>query len=385
MVCGRVIIDLARNVLLSSLLIPRDDWLLIQGLSSGHASARSCPPTVIQAQVGETFYRHDFLFGWLRGVAKLAHEVSLESLRLAVNEFSCVPSTDPRSKAKWQSLSISVLSDRVLSFLVNQRQSMTDFFIGDGFMGSDVVALNLLGSSSVYVVRATDADDHGVENACEVRAEAVESRSSEYATSNPSPCISTIPLLSTLRKLWLTAPPLGPVVISGMAALGSGLPMLQELVTERLKVTDAGWREFAMARITTSAAFFPSRPSIATSDTKPTLRRLEILTTSSAFVPSAETRGLLEEAVSERVILHVGSSTMVPETEVLPCLASSGGTSSLIDCEGLSLSVDDDCFCTGKTAGDYEAVRRSKGQRTRKLRIVANTVSLAHGGNAGDL
>lgn len=251
-------------------------------------------------QVEETFYQHEFVHGWFRGLADLVREVSLESLRLNVHEFSCSLNTDPRSKAKWQSQDVSRITDNVLEDLANLSRSPQEVLIAGTHRGIvTVMSFTVLGGIPGMGTNAQ--------------------RDGEGANASPrSPP-------SSLRKLWLSGPSDGPTITEGMAALGAGMPKLQELVVDRLNVSEEGWKKFASARIEAAAA----APAAADDDSDytastsardagsdaghsietatPTLRRIRYVTHDPRFLPSAATRNLLEKTVSKNVTMYVNA------------------------------------------------------------------------------
>lgn len=145
---------------------------------------------------------------------------------------------------------------------------------------------------------------------------------------------------STLRRLWLGATSRGPSITAGMAAIGANVPHLEELVVDQLKITDEGWRRFATARAD-DAAKASSR-----------LRRIRILTNGSATVPSAATRGPLEDTVSESLTLFLEErcrSTAGTGTAAGGGGGGGGGGSGsnvsggspYVDCEGAPIELSD--------------------------------------------
>lgn len=164
--------------------------------------------------------------------------------------------------------------------------------------------------------------------------------------------------LCDLRKLWLSAPNAGPSITAGMAAVGGSMPRLEELVVDRLKVTDDGWRRFATARNDTIAAAASGDNSGSRQ-----LRRIKIRANGTAMVPSATTRGLLEDTVSESVTLYLdhqclGTAAAGGDGGIGGSGASGGDSSSsgggsgsgsgnvsgndqYVDCAGAPIELDD--------------------------------------------
>lgn len=102
---------------------------------------------------------------------------------------------------------------------------------------------------------------------------------------------------ASLEHLWMIAGSQeGEDIEEGMAALGAGVPKLQRLVVDELRVTDQGWRAFADAR--RSAA----RPLLS----------ICIKTPGPLFVPSEETRAsLVGGAVTESLTLYSARQEVV--------------------------------------------------------------------------
>lgn len=287
-----------------------------------------------------------------------------------VHEFSCSTNTDRRTKSPWQSRLTSKISDGVLEAFASRCPATDDFFIGDCFMGSQVGGLNLVGSGSLFVVNAGGSADagggHDAPQECAREAQ---------ANGLPLPCRSLAPLTSipgsTLRKLSLTAPLDGPRVTSGMAALGAGLAMLEELVVEHLRVTDEGWRLFSAESLRAAGT---SPAGGGGSGRRTTLQRIDITTSVAAFVPSRRTRLLLQEAVGERVTLRVvqeeGDAARAGEGGAGSL--GSGGLSRLVDCDGMLLEAEG--------ADSHE---HSRGRR--KLRVLRTTRKSGAERDASDL
>lgn len=364
------------------------------------------------------------------------HAVSLESLRLNVHEFSCWPDDDAGSRAKWRGEDVSKITDNFLKDLVNGRRPPAGMFLrGAGDM------LNCMGASVIGGSGAGGADGlgHNGEGATPGAGDSGNGRGGGANRDN-----LPVPPPSALRKLWLSAPLDGPNITSSMAALGSSMPRLEELVVDRLKVTDEGWKQFAMSRIEADAEISAREGSSAasccsagrdgggrstaytTSTAKPTtpsvLRSIIIQANGPDFVPSAATRSLLEDTVSESVTLYVdswykrvatqGAEATATGSAALASGSGGGGTGACIatmDCEGAILELDEDVGPgaataetavgagtggaavpageeSGKPGGSYGAGSGVGFCARKKIRVLYNPWRLASDGlDAGDL
>lgn len=257
----------------------------------------------------ETFYQNEFVYSWLHSLANLVREVSLESLRLKVHEYSCWPSADPRSKAKWQSHDVSKINNSVLEDLANLGSAQAETF----FSGPN----NILGHMGFFAL----SDHHHNSPIHNVPGARGAERKKDEGADSPRPPPSS------LRKLWLSAPSQGPTITSGMAALGMGMPKLEELVVDRLNITNEGWERFASRIAATTATAVEDYPASASANgdkqkmaLTPTLRSIKMNVACPRFLPSAAARRLLEDVVSEGVTVYVNTRR--------PAFVATGGKAS---------------------------------------------------------
>lgn len=123
------------------------------------------------------------------------------------------------------------------------------------------------------------------------------------------------------------------------------MPHLEELVVDRLKVTDDGWRRFAAARADAAAAAATASNnggatggggrSCGRGHDRSPLRRIRIRAEDKAAVPSAATRDLLGDTVSTGVTLHLDGRRLA----TVAAVAATGG-GQYVDCEGAPIELD---------------------------------------------